>query len=126
MAAAMADLFEGKGRLRFPAGQLGCARWSAACLPGGGPGKVEACTPFRTGEEAKAVRKWKVTRGSRSRLSLFTLEVFLSLRRLTDRAGLELIQRRRVRSRHARAGVNKFARPLRQLRQRQQAQPFTY
>lgn len=64
--------------------------------------------------------------GSWRPLRLFTLEVFLSLRRLGDRAGLELIQRGGNLSRHTRAGVSRLARPVRQMRQWQQAKPFTY
>ena len=82
--------------------------------------------PFRIGDGAEVVRKYKVTTGGRGPLRLFTLEVFLSLWRLAERAGPELIERRGARTHHARARVKRLARPGWWLRQRQQAEAFAY
>lgn len=56
------------------------------------------------------MREWKSAMGSWSAMRLFTLEGFLGLRRLRDRACLELIQRGGTLSRHARAGIGRLAR----------------
>lgn len=115
-----------KGRLRFLVQWLDCTRRGATCLHGSWLSKVEACAPFCTGEETKAIREWKIAMRSWCPLRLFTLEVFLCLRRSGDRAGLELIQLRSTLSRHLRAGVHTLAQTEWQMRQWQQAKSFTY
>lgn len=69
---------------------LGSTRRGATCPHGGRLSKVEACTPFCAGEEAQVIREREVAMGGGSQLRLFTFEVLLRLRRLSDRACLVL------------------------------------